>query len=212
LARPGETDRVAELVALAGGVELEEDIGQTLDDGELGGMLVEALPEGRDGLVRRLPQAAEDPDALLEGLTTILVADHPTEGVLGAVEAIPPGQVLSQAPIPLGEALAGAGKVIKLRAVAADPDWRGRGIGTALIRLCVRLYTQVGYLILYGQFEDGVGLDDYYARLGFQILGNGVPLELPIFSRPVGAICGPGERFFLRRLQQRMPANAGVST
>ncbi|MFD4210465.1 GNAT family N-acetyltransferase, partial [Micromonospora tulbaghiae] len=55
-------------------------------------------------------------------------------------------------------------------AVAVDPEQRGRGVGTALIRHSVRRFTRAGYgLLTLNCFPD---LENYYRGLGFTVMDD----------------------------------------
>lgn len=55
------------------------------------------------------------------------------------------------------------------------------------------------YLLAYGQFRADSGLDNYYSRLGSDVLATAAGISLSErLAMPVGLTPGPGERFFLR--------------
>ncbi len=79
----------------------------------------------------------------------------------GVLQAVPPDSPLAdgiKAGVPVLNAVVGATKVAKIRAVAVAEDARGNGIGQTLIRRAVRTYLQIGFLLIYGQFPVGSGL------------------------------------------------------
>ena len=85
--------------------------------------------------------------------------------------------------------MVGATAVVKIKGVAVQESARGAGIGSALIRSCTERYFPLGYFLVYGQFRTGSGLETYFPRLGFEVLGpgQGLPLQalgLPIHIRP----------------------------
>ncbi|HEX5297910.1 MAG TPA: hypothetical protein VFW50_13060 [Streptosporangiaceae bacterium] len=74
-----------------------------------------------------------------------------------------------------------------------------QGIRTALLGTCLQLYFQLGYLLAYGQFRAGSGLDTYYRRLGFDVLAPGEGISLTErLGMSVGLAPESGKRFFLR--------------
>ncbi|NYD51330.1 GNAT superfamily N-acetyltransferase [Actinomadura luteofluorescens] len=127
----------------------------------------------------------------------MLVAEHPEAGVVGALLVLPPARVLSHAGLPEMESVFGLLQIIKLKAVAVDPAHRSSGVAAALIAACRQLYTQLGYTLLYGQFEVGSGLETYYRRQRLTVLPEGQGVSLTMFSVPVGIHTSPTERFFV---------------
>lgn len=121
---------------------------------------------------------------------------------IGALHALPPASVLAQVMgkgVPAELATVGAFAVVKIRAVAVAESARGQGVAAALLKRCLQLYFQLGYFVAYGQFSNGSGLETYYARQGFQVLGDGEGLDLgPNLGLPFGIQAEPGERLFLR--------------
>jgi GNAT superfamily N-acetyltransferase len=47
----------------------------------------------------------------------------------------------------------GIATLVKLRALAVDPKWRGQGIGAGLLARFKDIYLACRYLCLYGQFH-----------------------------------------------------------
>lgn len=95
--------------------------------------------------------------------------------------------------------LVAAQAIIKIKGVAVDPAARGAGLGTALIKRCVQLYRQLGWFVIYGQFDAKSGLDTDYAQRGFEILAAGEPLRLePLLGFPLDIQPTPSERLFVR--------------
>ena len=93
----------------------------------------------------------------------------------------------------------GQAALLAIKGVAVAESARGAGLGQALLRRIVQIYDQVDYRLLYGQFSVGSGLETYYARQGFEVLGEqaGVPLG-PVFDLPITVGAPPGERLFVR--------------
>lgn len=206
LARAGDAETARRLIAsIGGGVDLEDELAAAVEGGQAGFAVSRGLAEGADVLLRLLADGSH-PDGegsvqdVLIGLTCVLVADHPADGVVGALLALPPAGALSHPSLPDMEALIGLVKVVKLKAVAVDPAHRRSGIGAVLIRACCQLYTQLDYATMYGQIRVGTGLEPYYRRLGFTVLEEGEGIPLPMFSVPFGIHTEPGEQIFLRDL------------
>jgi GNAT superfamily N-acetyltransferase len=89
--------------------------------------------------------------------------------------------------------------VVKLKGVAVVADARGLGLGAALIKRNVRLYTQLGWHVAYGQFQAGSGSDAYYRRLDFDVLDADEPLDLyKLIGFPLSIHPSPGQRLFVR--------------
>lgn len=202
-ARAEDVAAARRLIALTGsGVTLEDRLSAAVSDGTLGAAVRKGLSGGEDALTYELASAMSQEgegtvEDLLVGLTCVLVAEHPEAGVVGALLALPPARVLSHAGLPEMESLLGLLQVIKLKAVAVDPAHRSGGVAAALIAACRQLYTQLGYTLLYGQFEVGSGLETYYRRQGLTVLPEGQGVRLTMFSVPVGIHTAPTERFFV---------------
>jgi GNAT superfamily N-acetyltransferase len=205
LARVGDVEVARRLIALVGsGVSLEAEMVAAVEAGRVGAAVLQGLSEGPEALTRLLAVGVHEGEGsmqdVLAGLTSMLVADHPVDGVVGVLLALPPAAALSHTGLPEMEALVGLVKVIKLKAVAVDAAHRGAGIGAALVRTSCRLYAQLGYAMMYGQFRMGSGLEAYYQRLGFAVLDKGAGFQLPMFSVPFGIRTEPGEQIFVRDL------------
>ncbi|MGK5556514.1 hypothetical protein ACSNOI_33370 [Actinomadura kijaniata] len=163
-----DVEAARQLIALTGSaVSLEGELAAAVRDGTLGAVAMQGLTEGPKALTHQLAAAVsqEGPGTVEEvvlGLTCVLVAEHSEAGVVGALLALPPARALSRLALPEMEALVGLVKVVKLKAVAVDPAHRSSGIAAALIATCRQLYTQLGYLLLYGRFRVGSGLETYY--------------------------------------------------
>jgi GNAT superfamily N-acetyltransferase len=192
-------------ILVGSGVSLEAEMVAAVEAGRVGGAVLQGLSDGHEVLTRLLavgvhPEGEGSMRDVLAGLTCLLVADHPVDGVVGVLLALPPAAALSHTGLPEMEALVGLLKVVKLKAVAVEASHRGAGIGAALIRICCRLYAQLGYAMMYGQFRVGSGLETYYQRLGFAVLDKGAGFQLPMFSVPFGIHTEPQERIFVRDL------------
>ncbi|WP_192808971.1 GNAT family N-acetyltransferase [Actinomadura montaniterrae] len=201
MARGEDVETARRLVALTGsGVTLESRLADAVPDGRLAAVVAKGLDEGPEALTRELAVAASQGDGAMEdlviGLSCVLVAEHPEHGVVGVLVALPPARVLANIGLPEMESLVGLLKVIKLKAVAVDPAHRSGGIAAALIATCRKLYSQLRYYRLYGQFDAGSGLETYYQRQGLTALKEGQGVTLDMFSVPAGIYTDPSERFF----------------
>jgi N-acetylglutamate synthase-like GNAT family acetyltransferase len=117
----------------------------------------------------------------MPGLILVLVAEGRDGLLRGVLEAVPPTNVLLdgvEAGVPVLAAVIGAAKVAKIRAVAVAENSRGVGIGATLIRRSLQVYLQLGFLLVYGQFPIGSGLEKYYARQGFTALDEGQDIDV----------------------------------
>lgn len=197
LARPGDTEQVTGLLALAD-MPLDPAVGTVIEAGTVASTL--SL-----GLLRPLAEAAAagEPDDAMAGLVLVLVAEGRDGLLRGVLQAVPPSNVLAdgvEGGVPLLNAVLGAAKVAKIRALAVAEDARGIGIGQTLIRRSVRTYLQLGYLLVYGQFPTGSGLEKYYARQGFTVLDEGQHIDLSRLGLPIHIRTDPAEpeRLFAR--------------
>lgn len=201
MARPGDGAEAARLLAMAG-LDLPPYLTEAIDTQAIGSTVMRALGSGRDEVVTALATAAHhgDPNLAMPGLTALLVAER-SHRLCGALLALPPAAIMAQAAaagVPVELALVGNAAIVKINGVAVDNASRGQGIGTALLSICLTLYFQVGFLLAYGQFRDGSGLDNYYRKLGFDVLAQGEGISLTErLGMPVGLTPETGERFFL---------------
>ena len=200
LARPGDTDHVSRLLALAD-LSLDPAVGAVIKAGTVASTLLRGLEHGTSDMLRPLVEAAAagNPDGAMPGLVLVLVAEG-REGCLGGVvQAVPPTNVLADG-VDGGVPVLGAAKVAKIRALAVAEDARGMGIGETLIRRSVGIYRQLGYCLVYGQFPTGSGLENYYSRQGFTVLDEGQHIDLRRLGLPIHIRTDPSEpeRLFLR--------------
>jgi GNAT superfamily N-acetyltransferase len=204
LARPGDTEQVTGLLALAD-IPLDPAVGTVIEAGTVASTLLLGLNHGIDDMLRPLAEAAAagEPDDAMAGLVLVLVAEGRDGLLRGVLQAVPPSNVLAdgvEGGVPLLNAVLGAAKVAKIRALAVAEDARGNGIGQTLIRRSVRTYRQLGYLLVYGQFPTGSGLENYYARQGFTVLDEGQHIDLSRLGLPIHIRTDPSEpeRLFAR--------------
>lgn len=203
VARPGDAAEAARLLAMAG-VDLPPYLRQAIGNQAIGSTLMHALDAGNDQILTALATAAHngDPNLAMPGLTALLVAESADHRACGALLALPPAAVMAHAAsagAPVQLALVGTAAIVKINGIAVDETSRNKGIGTALLGICLQLYFQLDYLLAYGQFRVGSGLDNYYRKLGFDVLApeEGISLSERL-TIPVGLSPEPGERFFLR--------------
>jgi GNAT superfamily N-acetyltransferase len=204
LARPGDTEQVTGLLALAD-IALDPVVGTVIEAGTVASTLLMGLDHGVNDMLRPLAEAvaADRPDDAMPGLILVLVAEGRDGFLRGVLQAVPPDNVLADgiaAGVPVLTAVVGAVKVAKIRAVAVAEQARGIGIGQTLIRRSVRTYLQLGFLLIYGQFPIGSGLEKYYARQGFTVLDEGQTIDLRRMNFPVliGTDPSDPERLFVR--------------
>jgi GNAT superfamily N-acetyltransferase len=204
LARPGDGEQVTKLLALAG-ISLDPVVGAVIEAGTVASTLLLGLDHGPIGILRPLAEsvAADRPDEAMPGLVFVLVAEGRDGLLRGVLQAVPPDNVLAdgvEAGVPVLNAVVGAAKITKIRAVAVAEDARGHRIGETLIRRTVRTYLQLGFLLIYGQFPIGSGLEKYYARQGFTVLDEGQDIDLRRINLPIFIRTDPSEpeRLFVR--------------
>ncbi len=200
----GDTEQITGLLALAG-IPLDPVVGAVIEAGTLASTLLLGLDHGPEGMLRPLAEAvaADRPDQAMPGLVLVLVAEDRDGFVRGVLQAVPPDNVLAdgiKAGVPVLNAVVGATKVAKIRAVAVAEDARGNRIGETLIRRTVRTHLQLGFLLIYGQFPVGSGLEKYYARQGFTVLDEGQDIDLRRINLPILIRTDPSdpERLFVR--------------
>jgi GNAT superfamily N-acetyltransferase len=204
LARHGDTEQILGLLALAG-IGLDPVVGAVIEAGTVASTLLLGLDHGPEGMLGPLAEAvaADRPDEAMPGLVLVLVAEDRDGFLRGVLQAVPPDNVLAdaiKAGVPVLNAVVGAAKIAKIRAVAVAEDARGNRIGETLIRRAVRTYLQLGFLLVYGQFPVGSGLEKYYARQGFTVLDEGQDIDLRRINLPILIRTDPSdpERLFVR--------------
>ncbi|GIF01565.1 GNAT family N-acetyltransferase [Paractinoplanes rishiriensis] len=204
LAGPGDATAAGRLLTLAEH-GLDQEAEMLARDPRLALGLQRGLSGGPDSLLRETVEALSISGTLREpcvGLSTVLVVAPRGGPPKGALMAFPPVRVLHgalDAGVGVLQVMSAALAVVKLKGVAVASEARGIGLGAALIRRCAQLYEQLGWHVLYGQFNQDSGLDGYYSRLGFDVLGAGEPLHLAgLLGFPLSIHPMPGERLFVR--------------
>lgn len=168
---------------------------------------------GLFALVQRAWNRAMDPDTFLNMCVPsgmLLVADHPDQGVVGALLAYPPASVIMQATqsaamfgYSADEVMhtmrTGFTETIRIKALVVAKDQRGKGIGAALQDHCIRTYDKAGFQLIYGQLVTAERLAPFYSSRGFTVLepDEGVRLDR-VFGVNFGFGPGPGEQLFAR--------------
>jgi GNAT superfamily N-acetyltransferase len=212
-ALPADMGTVCELTGLAG-VKMEEELVGAVASGAAGLALRAGLSGGLEGFHRHLAEQflahRDQPLQAYLSAALVLVAEHRDQGVLGAVVAYPPPNI---AQVHLDRTrrsitdprereqlmMAGAIGLAKVKALAVAEPARGRNIGGALLLRCRQVFFACGYIIVYGQMPPVPGLDAFYRRNGFEVLGHGEGLDLwPVFGVHSLISNEPGERFFIR--------------
>jgi len=210
---PADMDAVGGLVTLAG-VTLDDVLYGAVASGAAGHALRAGLSRGREGFNRYIAeQLIAHPDDPLQAYLSaalVLVAEDQAGGVVGAVVAYPPANLVQlhidgarrrgmTDPQLSQLMMLGAIGLAKIKALAVAEPARGQHVGTALLLRCRQVFFACGYVLLYGQMPPVPGLDDFYRRNGFEVLGQGEGLDLwPVFGIHSMVDTDPGERFFLR--------------
>lgn len=201
LARPGEADAVAALAETTGG-PLDDGMHAAIEAGTASSALLAALREGNSALLNPAARAASGSGSQPLGELSLALVAVREERVVGALYALPPGSYIAQLVdqgVPLTQAMVTAVAVAKIKALAVEPAYRGRGVASALLAHAVRLYDQLGFHLLYGFFAADSGLGAFYQDRGFEIAppGQGISMEV-ILGVPAALGAGPGERLFAR--------------
>ena len=217
-AGPADMDAVRELATLAG-TTLDDVLAAAVASGAAGRALRAGLSGGMDGfrrhLAERLIDRPDDPLQAYLSAALVLVADHREHGVVGTVVAYPPAHLVqlhldgarrrgTTDPRELNKLMVlGAIGLAKIKALAVAEPARGRSVGGSLLLRCRQVFSACGYTLLYGQMPPTPGLDAFYRRNGFEVLGHGEGLDLwPVFGVHSLVSTDPGERFFIRYLPQ----------
>lgn len=202
LASPSEADAVAALAETTGG-PLGDPLRKAIEGGTAGGTLIQTLRTGDKQLLNGpVVQAAVTGDpGILSELSLALVAEQHGR-VVGALNAIPPsgfiGELIEGGMEPVRAAISVLA-VTKIKSLAVEPDCRGLGIASALLRSCTGIFDQAGFLVQYGSFARGSGLEGFYRARGFEVLPIGAGLDLwVVFGSRIMLSAGPGEQMFTR--------------
>jgi GNAT superfamily N-acetyltransferase len=204
---------VRELSAVAG-PRVEDELAEAVADGRSGSVLRAGLRGGREEFARHLAgeffRHRDDPARAHLAASLVLVAEHQDDGVVGTLIACPPVNLTAMHLQATRKTItdprerdklmmAGAIGAAKVKAVAVKEAARGRNIGGSLLQRCRQVYFRCGYLMIYGQMPPRPGLEAFYQRNGFQVLGEGEALDLwVVFGVHSRIDTGDGERFFVR--------------
>ncbi|GIL29156.1 GNAT family N-acetyltransferase [Actinocatenispora comari] len=202
LARPDDVAQMRESID-AEGLLLDDAVARDLTAGRTSQSILRGLHAGPDAMLRPLAEAASasDPGRAMPGLVLPLVAQDSQGRLAGTLVCVPPGNVMSEAaergiPVPL--AMLGAARIAKVQTLTVAPAARGQRLGQALLRRAMRIFFQLDYFLIYGQFGVGTGLGAYYQRLGFRVHDEGAQFDLDRMSLPVVLGAVPGEQLFTK--------------
>jgi GNAT superfamily N-acetyltransferase len=195
-ARPEDLKAVGEVLSL-NGQRVEPMLVAALERGVVGRSL-RLDPQARAREVVRHHEATDAMDAF-PGLSTLLVAEE-EKVVVGAAQVLVPGQMLiemSTRGFGLQVAASVAASIAKYSSLVVVDAARGRGIGAALTRRCVKIYLDADFAMIFGQFHESPMLERFYRRCGFDVLdaGQGVSLPPPV---QWATMPEPGDRLIVR--------------
>lgn len=165
------------------GTALATVLTQGLDDGILGQGAGRSFTEPAH--TKRIAEwcFAGDLESPILYRTSVHVATHRGE-VAGMCVAGPPRSYLfllvDAAPPEEKESAYFSGLLYlsKLAAVAVAPSYRGRGFGRALVAAAARTARSSGATILYGQFDRGRNLGEFYRAQRFTVHAPGEPVDI----------------------------------
>lgn len=140
----------------------------------------------REALRAAAGQVIRDGDSyrtFYAGASLALIAIDRSGRLVGVLQAIPPGQVLTglrERGWQMKDAMAVAIKVAKVSALWVKTEDRHHGLGAALLGSCCDAYFSAGYSLVYGNFRPSpsVDLGSFYRAVGFRVLapGEGIPV------------------------------------
>ncbi|MEU4195781.1 GNAT family N-acetyltransferase [Kribbella sp. NPDC026611] len=212
VARAADLDRFHDLVRLTG-TTADDYLLEMLRSPALSTAVLAGAEHGHDQFRLELAKCMSGSETLeLAALATALplVAVTADDEIVGALLAYSPPNVIEQflnsrrLASKKDNMMMFAGAImslVKLRALAVDSAWRGRGIGAGLLTRFQDVYLACRYFYLYGQFRTAdAGLADFYSSHGFTILPPGEGLDLYIvFGVSGGVKPEPGEQIFYYR-------------
>lgn len=201
LARPADLDRAGELLALTD-VTVDDEVVAQMEAGQFAEVSLLGLDRGWKEMMRPIAEAAHDgdPGAGLGQMVLLLVVTGAEGRIVAVMQSMPVGGIFSQAlargadPI---RCVWAASIVVKMQAIVVDPALQGQGIGSRLLDQTLRIHQQLGAHVVYGQFDEGSGLERYYGARGFSVAPAGHDIDLtPVTDLRVAVGAGVGERLF----------------
>lgn len=212
LATGSDVEAMGPLIELTGAPFDDYLATQLRSDGLAGGLRM-GLRSGHEALMQDVAAASVavtdgDIRPLYLRSALPLVAEHPVDGIVGALLAYPPTNVVERYYTAAARdglkaqykvALGGAISLIKIKAVAVADHARGHGLGTQLLQRCEQVYRQCRFRLLYGQIPPDSAAESFYARHGFEVKPLGGHLDLwVIFGTQGGVYADHGERLFAK--------------
>lgn len=174
-ARAGEGPAFDRLVDLAG-VAAETDLIESIEDAAAADLLLHVSRSGDRSSLRLAATQVTEPHQLVPFFIRVslpLLAVHPTEGPVGALQGIVPGNVATrclESGWPPSVVASLAMRVAKIAAVAVQPSCIRQGIGHAMLDAACSTYFAAGYRLVYGYFRaQDEHLRDFYRRAGFDL-------------------------------------------
>ncbi|RDI43565.1 GNAT family N-acetyltransferase [Nocardia mexicana] len=138
---------------------------------------------------------AELPGALMARSLALVAVSHGE--VIGGLTAGPPWRIIRQlAPVGNDVARHAIVTMMKIHTLAVLPDYRGNGVGCALVTRAVEIARLAGARVVHGQFDTASGQAGFYGRCGFTVHDPGIPVEFSSYGIPAGHVPGPGESLF----------------
>jgi GNAT superfamily N-acetyltransferase len=205
-AAPGEAGTVTTLLKEAAD-DLETGHLEALARGQCGTWLLNALDGADLGELLVRAAAAGDLQRAAGELSLPLVARDRQGQVVGALLGVPSGTVVSglaRLPGSRQNVLLSMLTYAKIKGVAVTEDARRHGVGAALLALCVQVYRQLDYTLLFGEFDTERDLGPYYTRQGFSVLrpGHSIDVGTLLTGSPLHLGAGPGLTFLHRWLPE----------
>lgn len=183
-ARAGEGPSFDRLVDLAG-VAAESDLIESIEDSSAADLLLHVSRSGDRNLLRLAAAQVTEPHQLVPFYNRVslpLLAVHPTEGPVGALQGIVPGIVANQcleSGWPPSVVASLAIRVAKISAVAVQPSSSRQGVGHAMLDTACATYFDAGYRLVYGYFRAQVAhLHDFYRGAGFDLPSRPISVGL----------------------------------
>ncbi|MEU7800761.1 GNAT family N-acetyltransferase [Micromonospora arborensis] len=211
------------------GVNLDEEIVEAVNIGIAGAALRAGFDGGRHAFMEHMAEQVyvnqrRNQARTVQHTVLVLVAEHEQHGIVGALVAYPPTNVIDQvidharASGASGEQLmrlfcSGVMSLVRIKAIAVTESQRGLGIGGSLLRRCWQIYERSGYMMIFGQSDDTAGLQRFFHRHGFEFLKPDIGFDSwVIFGVHVDVRPDIGCRTFIwRRRDNRRAATARPS-